>query len=270
MAELTPATTANRTDAPAEVVIDDERTDTDGEETVTDVEEIVADADDEAGAEEEEEAGGEDVGEARYKNITVKRKWVLALFHEGELVMKRNVENKTQLRMRVVSHNLQPNIQAPVRPSSPVEHSETGEEDGEGDQTEDDDDDDDDDEVMGEDEGDEEGEELYSSKPQTLRQRALVEGDGFGELVSLQMDKKTKRKKELTGEQQQRLSEQKEKRRLASLELQEEEKRDTISKLLQKQTKDKSKDKQDKKRKASELDQVVFAPTVILYRSVIR
>ncbi len=113
---------------------------------------------------------------------------------------------------------------------------------------------------------------MFSGKLLTARQRAMTEGDGMGELMSLPMntEMKTKRqKKVLTEEQQQRQAEVKEQRRLAYIELQDKEKRDTISKLLQKQTKDKSKDKGSKTRKASEISQAPPATTVILYRSVI-
>ena len=81
--------------APEAVVTDDERTDTDAEDTVTDVEEDIGE---EVVGEGEKLEDGEKVDEMpRFKNVTFKRTFVLAVFHDGELVVKRNVENRTRL-----------------------------------------------------------------------------------------------------------------------------------------------------------------------------
>jgi hypothetical protein len=239
--------------APEAVLTDDERTDTDAEDTVTDVDEKEV-----VGGEAEEgdelKAGGDEV-EPRVKNITFKRTFVLAVYHDGELLVKRNVENRTRLQMRLVpSGDPLPG----KRPSSPMDTMDS-EVDGGG---QDEGDEGDEEAAVRDEEEEEDDTGMLTGKVLTARQRALAAGDGMDELMSLPMDTEV-RKKELTEEQQQRKSELAEKRRVVYLKQQEEEKVETISKLLQKQTK-------TRKRHHDASDVAAPTATVILYRSIMR
>jgi hypothetical protein len=231
------------------VLTDDERTDTDAEDTVTDVDEKEV-LEDEAEEGDELKVGGNEEM-LRVKNLTFKRAFVLAVYHDGELIVTRNVENRTRLQMRMLpSGDSLPG----KRLSSPVDSEVDDGGQDEGDER-------DENAGMGGEE-EEEDEAMFTGKVLTARQRALAAGDGMDELMSLPMDTEI-RKKELTEEQQQRKSELAEKRRVVYLKQQEEEKVETISKLLQKQTK-------TRKRHHDASDVAAPTATVILYRSIIR